>query len=171
MDLSAAPIRQLAWCLYAVGGMLCVAPLMELAAGLGSLNPGAVPWRFGALGLLSGALILPLTGMALGFVAATILGHRAVVRSVQFLALLLMAAVTGAMLVFALDALQVRSQIPQAAKRAFDLATIKAVLTYAIELVVLAVAAVTALRVVRALARSVPRRGDGGTLVVSQADR
>jgi len=172
MDLTSVPIRHVAWCLYAIGFMLCLAPLMELAAGLGSVNPGAVPWRFGALGLMSGALVLPLVGIGTTFAAAVALEHRGMVRFLTAVAILLLVTVVGAIVIFGLDALQVRSQITQSAKRAFDLATIKAALTYATEILVLLVLSLNTLKAGRAMAsRASQRKAESGTLVVAKSDR
>lgn len=171
MDLPTGSARPLAWCLHALGLLLVAAPLLDLAAGIGSLNPGAVPWRFGAAGLLSGALVLPILGMGMMLLAAVALEQPRLARLVGVKAGVLMLIIIGVMVMFALDALQVRSQVPQDAKRAFDLATIKALLTFGLEILVLATLSVNAFRAARLVAaRQAARKRDGGTLVVSQGD-
>lgn len=172
MTLSADSTRQAAWSLHAVGILLGLAPLTDLAAGLGSLNPGAVPWRFGALGLLSGALVLPVAGLGLVFLAAVLLEQRALIRLLTAVAGLGLVVVLAGVVLFLLDALQVRAQVRQDAKRAFDLATIKALLTFGIEAIVLLTLALTTWRAARGMEKNrATRRADAGTLVVSKADR
>lgn len=162
--------RPLAWCLHALGLLLFLAPLLDLAAGVGSVNPGEVPWRFGAVGLLSGALVLPMVGIGLILIASVVLEQFGLTRTIGVIAILILLGILGLIISFGLDSLQVRAQLRQEAKRAFDLATIKAVATYLLEAFVLVVVARNALAAAR-IGRSRPRaRRDGGTLVVPKGD-
>lgn len=171
MELPSGSVRPLAWSLHALGLLLVAAPLLDLAAGVGSLNPGQVPWRFGAFGLLSGALVLPLLGFGLMLLAATALDQTLIIRLIGVKTGVLVLIVIGVMVMFGLDALQVRAQIRQEAKRAFDLATIKALLTFGLEVVVLATMAMNSFRSARATStRQGLRKRDSGTLVVPQGD-
>lgn len=172
MDSTALELRTVAWSCYAIGLLLFLAPLGDLVAGLGALNPGAVPWRFGAAGLLSGALVLPMLGLGLWLAGAVMLGHRGFLRTLSAVSGLLLLVVGVVLVVFVLDTLQVRVQIRQEAKRPFDLAALKAAVTYVLLLLVLAVLAVNAHRAAGALAgRSASRRKDGSALVVPAGDR
>lgn len=172
MDTSSDVLRPVAWSLYAIGILIFLAPLGDLAAGVGSLNPGAVPWRFGVAGLLSGALVLPMVGMGLWLVAAVLLEHRGFLRVLSVLAAILFLVVGVTLVVFALDTLQVRVQVRQDAKRAFDLAAAKAAVTFLLEGVVLAVLAVNVHRAAKTLTgtRSA-RRHDASPLLVQSKDR
>lgn len=167
MDTSSPVVRLVAWSWYAIGLLVVLAPLGDLAAGIGSLNPGAVPWRFGAAGLLSGALVLPMVGLGLWFAAAVLLEHRGMLRSLSVLSAITLLLVGVILVVFALDALQVRVQVRQDAKRAFDLAALKAAMTYLLEGVVLAVLTVNlhrADRLVTAARRA--RRNNASSLLM-----
>jgi hypothetical protein len=172
MDLSSSAVRAAAWSGYAIALLLCLAPLGDLAAGIGSLNPAQVPWRFGAAGLLSGALVLPMLGLGLFFACAVVLAHRRFLRALSVVAGVLFVAVAVMLVVFALDTLQVRIQVRQEAKRSFDLAALKAAVTFLLELLVLAVLAVNLHRAAGSLAgRSGTRRPDGTPLVVQSGER
>lgn len=172
MTVSAAATRQAAWGLHAVGILLALAPLLDLAAGLGSLNPGQVPWRFGALGLLSGALVLPVAGLGLMFLAGAILEQRGLTRTLTVVAALGLLVVLAATVLFVLDALQVRAQVRQEAKRSFDLASIKALATYGIEAVVLLTLTLATWRAAAGMhSTRAARRADAGTLVVAKSDQ
>ena len=150
MVLDVGSERPLGWCLHGLGVLLIVAPLLDLAAGVGSLNPGQVPWRFGAAGLLSGALVLPLLGFGLMLVATAILDQPRLSRLLGVKTAALVLVVLALLVVFGLDALQIRSQIRMDARRAFDLASLKAILTFGFETVVLAILSVSAFRIARA---------------------
>ncbi|HUG27447.1 MAG TPA: hypothetical protein VMK53_04050 [Gemmatimonadales bacterium] len=167
MTPESAPGRQVAWALYAIGALLWLAPLADLAAGIGSLNFGVVQWRFGTTGLLASALILPITGLMFWFAAAVILQQRRALQVLFGVVVTMLVLLAVALVLFTLDALQVRIQVLEDVKRAYDLASMKAVLTLASELVVLAVLAVTTFRAAKGTAvRRTSRRSDGAPLVV-----
>lgn len=168
MGSESAPARQVAWALYAIGALLWLAPLADLAAGIGSLNFGVVQWRFGTTGLLSSALVLPITGLVFWFAAAVLLEQRRALQVLFGVAVMMLVLIAGALVLFALDAIQVRIQVREDAKRSYDLATMKAVLVLGSELVVLAVLAVTTFRASKGtVVRRTTRRSDGAPLVVS----
>lgn len=168
----AAVARPIGWTLHAIGWLLCLAPLLDLAAGIGSLNPGAVPWRFGAAGLLSGALVLPVLGLGLLLVSSSLLEQRILTRVLAVAAFLGVLLLLATLVVFALDAVQVRAQVRQEAKRAFDLATVKASITFVLEVLVLTVLGLNAFRLGRAASeRHADRKRDAGPLVVGRDER
>jgi hypothetical protein len=172
MDISSPVVRLVAWSFYAIGMLVVVVPLGDLAAGIGSLNPGAVPWRFGAAGLLSGALVLPMVGLGLWFAAAVLLGHRGFLRALSVLSAITLLLVGVILVMFALDALQVRVQVRQDDKRAFDLAAAKAAVTFLLEGVVLAVLTVNLHRAAQAVTgRRHPPRAEASPLLVQSKGR
>ncbi len=172
MDTSSDVLRPVAWSCYAIGMLLFLAPLGDLAAGVGSLNPGAVPWRFGVAGLLSGALVLPMVALGLWLAAAVLLEHRTFLRVLSILAGILFLVVGVMLVMFVLDTFQVRVQVRQDAKRAFDLAAGKAVVTFLLEAVVLAVLTVNLHRAAKsAPAARHPRRPDASPLMVRSKER
>ena len=123
----------ISWPLWIVGLTMILAPLADFLAGLGSPSPGAVPWRFGALGLLSTALLLPTLGLTLVLVAMVLrMQHRAL-KVLAIIAGLSAVTVIALIVVFGLDAIQVRGQVRQDVKRNFDLATLKALLAFVLQ--------------------------------------
>ena len=168
MESVSAALRPLAWSCYAIGLLLCLAPLGDLAAGVATIDPGGVPWRFGVSGLLSGALVLPALGLGLVLLAAVLLGHRGITRLGSTLAAILMIALVVLLVVFLLDTFQLRAQVRQDAKRAFDLAALKASVTLALEA---GVFTVLALNGSRAVPHRSGRRSGAGPLVVPSHDR
>lgn len=170
MEHPPAWARPLAWCLHALGLLLCLAPMLDLAAGVGSINPNEVPWRFGALGLLSGALVLPMVGLGLLLVASVLLEQAWLTRTIGIAALLLTVVALALLVVFGLDALQMRAQIRQEAKRPFDLASIKAMASYAMESVVALTLGIQALKLARTAAAGKRGRKAAAPLVVSKGE-
>lgn len=172
MNASSDVLRPVAWSFYAIGLLLFLAPLGDLAAGVGSLNPGAVPWRFGVAGLLSGALVLPMVALGLWLAAAVLLEHRTFLRVLSVLAGILFLVVGVTLVMFTLDTFQVRVQVRQDAKRAFDLAAGKAAVTFLLEAVVLAALAVNMHRAAQAVTGTQQaRRADASPLMVQSKER
>lgn len=116
--------RYLSWPVYVVSAMLVLLPFAEFFVSIWPLQPGVVRWRFGAVGLFSGALLVPILGVLLAYAVAVLLEHRVMQRIISVLsglvALVLVAAAAG----FVLDMLQMRGQVRPEAHRAFDVASV-----------------------------------------------
>jgi hypothetical protein len=115
---------------YCIAAMMVIMPLSELALRVWPLRIGETSWRFGAAGLFSSALLLPLLGLMVAGAVAFLSGNRTLVR-----ALAGFTAAAGALLVlssglFALDAVQMRSNVVPEAKTAFDVASAQALLKF-----------------------------------------
>jgi hypothetical protein len=136
MEQTSGQERSIGWCLHALGTLLILAPLIDLGAGLWFVPAEGVPWRFGASGLLSGAMVLPALGFGLLMLATVLLEQLTMTRVLSVLALLLFLTIIGVTILFGLDALQVRAGVLQAEKPRFDLATMKAMATFGIEALV-----------------------------------
>ena len=99
--------------LYVVAIMLIVIPLSDALPMLWPLRLGAAEWRFGAVGLLSGALMSPLLGTFLALAAAAVLDHRRVLTVLSWLLFALVVVLVGVAVLFALDFLEVRTRIQE----------------------------------------------------------
>lgn len=100
--------------------LLILTPLIETTIAVVPFRPGAVNWRFGAAGLFSRAVIVPLFGLVLASGLALALGHRRTLRLVSVIVGLASLAVAVASVLFVLDAIQMRSQVPAQAHAGFD---------------------------------------------------
>lgn len=113
--------------------MFVFVPMMELGSQLGwAVHPGTVTWRTGAVGILSGAIVTPIFGLYLAILTASLLGHRWTRRLLAALAGLGGLTLIGILGFFALDAVQVRASVIQEMKRPFDLAMMKAIVSFTI---------------------------------------
>ncbi|GJG87929.1 hypothetical protein tb265_31100 [Gemmatimonadetes bacterium T265] len=115
--------------LYPVGLMLILVPLVDV--GLRTFPPqaGTLQWRFASVGLLLGNYGTMVLGAALIGLTAAILGDRGILRIVGTAALV-MGVVTLALLVlFALDAVQLRQLVAINLKRQVGLSSIGAAVT------------------------------------------
>jgi hypothetical protein len=138
--------------LYVIAIMLIVIPLGDALPVLWPPHPGAANWRFGVIGILSGALMTPLLGTFLALAAAALLDHRLVLAVGQWLLFALVVVLVIATGLFALDFLEVRARIQEQARAAALGASAKAVWKLGIGGVVSLVLGVCARRMAKRLA-------------------
>jgi hypothetical protein len=119
--------RQLAAPAYLVAFALIVIPPLDALMQVIPFRLHDPRWRFGAFGLLSNAMMIPVTGLLIAFVVSTLFEHRVLQRTLGMLSLAVATATVGVLIVFGLDALQVRQQVPPAAQLAFRVASTTAV--------------------------------------------
>jgi hypothetical protein len=113
---------------YAVGALLVLLPLLEVALTVWPLRPAQATWRFGASGLLSNALLLPLLGTALLACAASLLEHRRALRALGTLSLVASVGLLLALGLFGLDTLRLRASVNPELALQFDVSSGRAAL-------------------------------------------
>jgi hypothetical protein len=118
--------RFLAGPAYLVAFTLVAVPLFDALTQLGGLNPGSSQWRFGAIGLMSNAFLIPAAGLLIALAAAKMLGHGRFLRVFGALCGLGSALAVVVLLLFALDAVQTRANVQPAARFAFLVASLTA---------------------------------------------
>jgi hypothetical protein len=128
MDAAALNRATLGRLLYLIGAMLVTIPLTDALAAVLPARPGAAEWRFGATGLLSGALMTPLLGCFAVLAAATLLEHVRVLRIGAWVLIGVPALLFVAAGVLLLDAVQLRAQVEATMRPAFFGAAAKAAL-------------------------------------------
>ena len=114
------PYRRLAWPFYLTGLAIVVFPALEFVLTILPLSPTILSWRYGAVGLLARSSLTPLVGLVIILGTATFLEHVWVQRAVTVVGLVGAAAFLLATLLFALDLVQFRGEVREAAKRAYD---------------------------------------------------
>lgn len=150
--------RHLAVPTYLVAFSLFVIPPFDSMMTVFPFRLGEARWRFGAFGLLSNSLMLALVGLLIALFATAVFEHPRFRRVLGVLSGLLVLIVASAWIMFALDALQVRSAINPAAGLAFKVASATAATKALIALVTLIALTVASFRGPRAPAKS-PRSG------------
>jgi len=166
MTASDSNLLTAARALYVMGALLIVIPLSDALPAAWPLRIGAADWRFAVTGLLSGALMTPLLGAFLVLAAAAILGQRRVMAfgawSLAVLAVVLLAAAV----LFALDFLEVRSRVQEAARPAFLAAALKAIWKIGLGCVTSLVLALSARRMARRVANELAAFEQAPSVVV-----
>lgn len=115
--------------LYSVGLLLILVPLVDVALRAFPPQVGTLQWRFATVGLMLGNYGTIILGMALVGLTAALLGDRGVLRVVGGAALV-MAVVTLALLVlFALDAVQLRQLVAPTVRHQVGLSSAGAAIT------------------------------------------
>jgi hypothetical protein len=132
MKFSDTDLRGLALPAYLIAIILILIPIVDTTLAVSPLQPASVGWRFGALGLGSQAIMTPLLGGFLAVVTAVVLGHRRALRALQVLALIVAVLFAAAIVLFLLDAIQMRTGIRSEAVRRFDSASLVALIKYVI---------------------------------------
>ena len=103
--------------LYPLGFLLMLVPLVDILLRVFPPQFGQLQWRFAAVGLALGNVGTVLLGLGiLGFVAAAN-GHRAFLRGIGILALVLAVVMLAVLVLFALDAVQIRQMAAANFKR------------------------------------------------------
>jgi hypothetical protein len=116
--------KQLAWPAYLVAIAMILIPLADAWTTLFPWNFGEARWRFGAVGLISNALMIPLAGLLIVFVMAWVKEQRVLLRLIGMLSFVGATICVLALALFALDALQTRSQVQPQMRLSFNVATV-----------------------------------------------
>ena len=141
-ELPAAYVRAV----YAIALLLILAPPLDVLVQMNRFDWGTVSWRFGFLGLMSGALLLPLLGALLASVTARLVRHRRIALLLAIGCGIVALLLLGMMMLFVLDAVQLRGQITPQATRVFDPPVVKSLVFQVLMLVVLGMLAQANLR-------------------------
>lgn len=126
----AAEPQRLAGPLYFVAFLLVATPLVDYGMNIAPFRFGDVSWRYGVVGLLSGFLLTPLLGCALAAAVAALFRQPRMGFAVGALNVLGGVLLLVALLLFALDSLQIRGLTPQERLGIFDAAVLKAMLKH-----------------------------------------
>lgn len=135
-----------AWTAYATSLLLILSPPLDVIAQMNRFDWGVVSWRFGFFGLMASALMLPILGAFIASVTARMRDHR-IIAYVVGAGCGLVALLLGTMMVlFILDAIQLRSQVNPEARHIFDPPVIKSVTFQILMIATLVMLTVTNLR-------------------------
>jgi len=119
--------RQLVTPGYLVAFTLLLVPPFDAIMQVLPLRLHEARWRFGAFGLMSNAMMLPMIGLVVAFAIAAYFEHRRFQRVLGVIAFAIAGITVIALAAFLLDALQVRRDVNPKASLAFTVATATAV--------------------------------------------
>jgi hypothetical protein len=132
------PEEALARPLYVVAFALVLVPTLDFVFSVPPAEFASVQWRFAAVGLLSGFVLMPMMGLALACVIAGMLKQFHVVRLLVILCLTIALVLIVISLGFVLDVLQLLATLPEEGRPAFNSAWIGALSKLALSAIVLA---------------------------------
>lgn len=121
---SDAPARRL---LYTGAFLLIVIPFLQAGQQLWPLQLSDIRWRFGAANALSSVLLLPFLGMMIITLVARATENKNVARAVGALAALFVIGLLGSFVLFALDALQLKSIVTSQMMAPFETTSMRVV--------------------------------------------
>ena len=111
---------------YLVCLALVLLPLSDVLTTLFPWQFSEARWRFGAVGLISNALLLPMAGLLIALFTATTLGHARVRVAIGIVSIVASLGCLLALVPFALDALQTRAAVRPEMQVSFNVASITA---------------------------------------------
>ncbi|MGH7560557.1 MAG: hypothetical protein ACRENB_06010 [Gemmatimonadales bacterium] len=156
--------------LYVAGALLLLDQFADLVATLtaGEVELSSPRWRFGAVGLVVTRASVLLLGDLFLYLAAVSLAHYRTLRVLGVLHLLVAAMLLATLVVFGLDAVQVRRLVREGGEGVFDVAAARGAMLL---LAGSALAAWAGLVSWRAGSWSTVRRDSGGgSIVVGQSE-
>lgn len=103
--------------LYPVAFLLVLVPLADITLRSFGTEIGSLQWRFGTVGLLFGNLGTVVLGLGLAGLVSVIVGNRAMLRALGFVSIILAVVLAAMLVLFALDAIQMRRLIAPQLKR------------------------------------------------------
>lgn len=164
-----APARRLA---YTGAILLVMIPFLQAGQQLWPLQLTNIRWRFGAANALSSVLLLPFLGLSIMVLVARATENKNVSRLVGALAALFVIGLLGSLVLFALDALQLKSIVNSQQMEPFQTTSLRVVavtLTFTVAFSVLMITAFKSSRGASTTAKKGAKAVDGGVgLIVGQ---
>lgn len=109
-----------------VSAILLVAlPFLQAGSQIWPLQLGNIQWRFGAANALSGVLLLPYLGLVLLVLMARGLENRALSRTVGTVSAIFTVGLLASLVVFILDALQLKTIVSTAMTASFNSTSVR----------------------------------------------
>ncbi len=119
MNLSSTQLRMLGSVMYFAAAALILNFFAQFTIQVWPFKFTELNWRVGASGLVMDALISTVVPQALMYVAAFMNNDRKTLQLLRWVALLAGLATVALLLLFALDSVQIRAQLPQNVKGNF----------------------------------------------------
>lgn len=146
---------------YLLALYLVLVPLFETTIAIWPFGIGDRQWRFGAVGLYTGAMMTPLLGLLIALVIALYVRNRGMIRAIVVVGGAAAAVTLLSIPVFLMDAVQLRGDVDANAVTAVNVATGSAVFKMILAIVICGAVAWGGWisRLADPLGRSTPREG------------
>jgi hypothetical protein len=118
---------------YLILGLAMFFPFLDLAVSVSPFRPSTVAWRWGTVGMLSSAIGASLLLLFLIYVLAHFAGDRRIMVVCAVLAALIALLMVGMLGTFALDSLQMKRRVQEAAQAKFLIACAQALMKLVLE--------------------------------------
>jgi hypothetical protein len=130
--------RKLIWPAFLVAFGLVLIPPADAAIQTFPFRFGDPTWRFGFFGIMSNAMLIPMLGLLIAFVASAVLEYRALQRALGAMCGVIAACLGAALIMFLLDVIQLHRQVkPGTYQRAFGIASSAAAIRAILSLIAL----------------------------------
>ena len=126
MNFSTTQLRMLGSVMYFAAVTVLVSTIADLAIKIWPFKLSELNWRVGASGLVMDVLVAAIVPLALFFFAAFMNNDRKMLHVTRWVVVVLGALAIAMLALFALDAVQIRAQLPQNVKGQFLKAALKA---------------------------------------------
>jgi hypothetical protein len=166
-----ATLAKLALPVYVLAMLFMVMPPADLLLDMPNIDPSSVRWRFGAVGLLVNALLLPMAGLFMFLALALVSRQKWAYRIGQVMAGAIFLLMFVGLFMFALDALQVRNDINPQLLQKYDITVGKTIVLQLIQLATVFTFVWTGRKVARSVFVKEPREAHEGALVMGAPAR
>ena len=119
MNLSSTQLRLLGSVMYFAAAVLILNYFAQFTIQVWPLKFEELNWRVGATGLVMDALLSTVVPQAIIYVSAIMNNDRKTIQALRWITLLAGLATIALMVMFALDSVQIRAQLPQNVKGNF----------------------------------------------------
>lgn len=159
--------------LYLAAILLVAVPFLQAGSQLWPLQLSNIQWRFGAANALSSVLLLPYLGLSLLVIMSRALDSRGLARTVGALSALLAVGLLASMLLFVLDALQLKKIVNSSMMNTFNTTSVRVGLVTALFLIAFAMLALASFKTPRSTKAAPARKGvktaeEGAGLIVGR---
>lgn len=127
---SSAILTRLRWPLYFLAAGLILIPFLDFATSVLPIDLGNLRWRWSTVGLFSGFLFTPLFAIMLLCLTAALVQDRVTQRVISVFNLMMAVALLVLLVLFALDGVQLRHDLPETGRLPFDMSTVRALAKY-----------------------------------------
>jgi hypothetical protein len=163
-----ASARRLA---YVGALLLIIIPFLQAGQQLWPLQLGDIRWRFQAASALSSILLLPFSGLTVMGIMSRISGNTTVSRIVGALSAVFVIGLLGSLVLFAMDALQLKTIVNSAQTKVFQSTSLRVVMvtvTFAIAFSMLMVTAFQSARGAKVAKKAARKAEEGAGLIVGR---